>query len=32
MDDIRQSVAELRYWREKVFRTPTELADGTTPA
>lgn len=22
MDDIRQSVAELRYWREHVFRTP----------
>jgi oligoribonuclease len=32
MDDIRQSVAELRYWREKVFRTPTELVDGTTSA
>lgn len=31
MDDIRQSVAELRYWREKVFRTPTELVDGTAP-
>jgi oligoribonuclease len=22
MDDIRESVAELRYWREKVFRQP----------
>lgn len=22
MDDIRESVAELRYWREKVFRPP----------
>ena len=31
MDDIRQSVAELRYWREHVFRTPTELAGGTAP-
>lgn len=23
MDDIRESVAELRYWREHVFRAPT---------
>jgi oligoribonuclease len=22
MDDIRESVAELRYWREAVFKTP----------
>lgn len=23
MDDIKESVAELRYWRERVFRPPT---------
>jgi oligoribonuclease len=35
MDDIRQSVAELRYWRERVFRevptTPVE-GDAGSPA
>jgi len=29
MDDIRESVAELRYWRERVFRAPTPTS---TPA
>ena len=29
MDDIKESVAELRYWRERVFRPP---GDGETPA
>lgn len=33
MDDIRQSVAELRYWRERVFRPAPEVADeASTPA
>jgi oligoribonuclease len=31
MDDIRESVDELRYWRERVFRTPEPL-DGESPA
>lgn len=31
MDDIKESVAEMRYWREKVFRAPTPAADGDTP-
>lgn len=26
MDDIKESVAELRYWREHVFREPTPAA------
>lgn len=25
MDDIKESVAEMRYWREKVFRAPTPV-------
>ncbi len=35
MDDIRQSVAELRYWRERVFRdvpTATEQPEGDAGA
>jgi len=27
MDDIRESVDELRYWRERVFRVPTVTPD-----
>ncbi|HTO00462.1 MAG TPA: oligoribonuclease, partial [Microthrixaceae bacterium] len=27
MDDIKESVAEMRYWRERVFRAPTPAAD-----
>ena len=27
MDDIRESVSELRYWRERVFRAPTPQPD-----
>ena len=30
MDDIKESVAELRYWRERVFRAPT-TQDAPTP-
>ena len=30
MDDIKESVAELRYWRERVFRAPT-TPDAPTP-
>lgn len=26
LDDIRESVAELRYYRDRLFRTPDELA------
>lgn len=29
LDDIRQSVAELRYYREFVFRTPEQVPDPT---
>ncbi len=35
MDDIKESVAELRYWREKVFREPAPAAPvdtAVTPA
>lgn len=33
MDDIRESVAELRYWRQRVFRPTDAPADaGGTPA
>jgi oligoribonuclease len=31
MDDIRESVDELRYWREKVFR-PVQAGNQDTPA
>jgi oligoribonuclease len=30
MDDIRESIDELRYWRERVFRSP-DAATGDTP-
>ncbi|MGB3411172.1 MAG: oligoribonuclease [Microthrixaceae bacterium] len=32
MDDIKESVAEMRYWREKVFRTPTAEPPATAAA
>ena len=32
MDDIRESVAELRYWRERVFREPTPAPPSTPDA
>ncbi len=31
LDDIRDSVAELRYYRQAVFRAPTAVADVATP-
>lgn len=31
MDDIRESVAELRYWREHVFRPVTATPPATPP-
>jgi oligoribonuclease len=30
MDDIKESVAELRYWREHVFRAPDGSGPGAT--
>jgi oligoribonuclease len=32
MDDIKESVAELRYWREHVFRPATPAASPDAPA
>ena len=32
MDDIRESVDELRYWREKVFRPVDGAQDQATPS
>ena len=32
LDDIRESVAELQYYRERVFLPPGALADTATPA
>jgi oligoribonuclease len=31
MDDIRESVAELRYWRERVFAPPPAPAEAPAP-
>ena len=31
LDDIRESVAELRYYREHVFVPPADVADATAP-
>lgn len=32
MDDIQESVSELRYWRERVFRAPTPETAAETAA
>lgn len=32
LDDIRESVAELQYYRERIFLPPGALADTATPA
>lgn len=31
MDDIKESLEELRYWRKRVFRAQTAPAESTTP-
>jgi oligoribonuclease len=32
MDDIKESLEEMRYWRKRVFRAQTAPADAATPA